>query len=144
MFHEVNDAIKMRDFWMPFAPTILDTWADKYLADWEALQTKSPESLAYMILASEATPLGRKHLRAAMHQKDGSIRPQIVRREDNPDYYRLIEKFCERTGIGGVLNTSMNLHGYPLVGSLEQAMFTFENSKMKHIAIENYLVQKEG
>ena len=95
-----------------------------------------------MIVASQSTPLARKHLRAAMHQKDGSIRPQLIRRETNPDYYSLIEKFSQLTGIGGVLNTSFNLHGYPLVGTLEQAMFTFENSKLKYLAIEDYLLEK--
>ena len=142
MFHEVNDSVKMRDFWMPFAPTILESWADKYLADWETMRTKSLDSSRYMIVASNSTPLARKHLRAAMHQKDGSIRPQLIRRETNPDYFSLVEKFSRLTGIGGVLNTSFNLHGYPLVGTLEQAMFTFEKSKLKYLAIEDFLVEK--
>ena len=142
MFHEVNDSVKMRDFWMPFAPTILEEWADKYLADWEQIKAKGLVSSRYMIVASQSTPLARKHLRAAMHQKDGSIRPQLIRRETNPDYYSLVEKFSQLTGIGGVLNTSFNLHGYPLVGTLAQAMFTFENSKLKYLAIEDYLLEK--
>lgn len=144
MFHEVNDSVKMRDFWMPFAPTILESWADKYLADWEPIRSKAMDSSRYMILASNSTALAKKHLRAAMHQKDGSIRPQLIRRETNPDYYSLVEKFSRLTGIGGILNTSFNLHGYPLVGTLEQAMFTFENSKLKYLAIEDFLLEKPG
>jgi len=38
--------------------------------------------------------------------------------------------------------TSLNLYGYPLVETLEQAMFTFENSGLKYIALENYLITK--
>jgi carbamoyltransferase len=142
MFHEVNDQIKMRDFWMPFAPTILFENAPEYIEDWNLLSTKSPESLGYMILAATTTPAARQFFPAAMHQRDKSIRPQILRRADNPLYHSLIGHFRDLTGIGGVLNTSMNLHGFPLVGTLEQAMFTFENSKLQNLALEDFLVER--
>ena len=41
------------------------------------------------------------------------------------------------------MNTSLNIHGYPLVGTLEQAMFTLDNSGLKHILLNNYLVSKK-
>ncbi|MBN2095043.1 MAG: hypothetical protein JW727_03265 [Candidatus Aenigmarchaeota archaeon] len=81
-------------------------------------------------------------LRAAIHQGDKSCRPQVVTKDHNPDYHKLISLFKEKTGIGAVLNTSLNIHGYPLVGSLEQALFTFQNSGLKYMALENYLVEK--
>jgi carbamoyltransferase len=71
------------------------------------------------------------------------VRPQIVYKWQNPDYWRLINYFKQLTGIGGVLNTSFNLHGYPLVATLEQAIFTFENSGLKYLALENFLISKE-
>jgi carbamoyltransferase len=136
-FYEVNDAIKQRDFWMPFAPSILDEDEDKYIVN--PKKVKAP----YMILSFDTTELARNHLKAAMHHRDKTVRPQIVYKWQNPDYWRLINYFKQLTGIGGVLNTSFNLHGYPLVATLEQAIFTFENSGLKYLALENFLISKE-
>lgn len=142
IFYEVNDMIKMRDFWMPFAPTILSEWADKYIQNWDSIKEKSYESSKYMIVSYNTTLLAQRHLRAAMHQKDKTIRPQIVDKNDNPDLYRLLKYYEKITGMGGFLNTSFNLHGYPLVGTLEQALFTFGNSDLRYLALENYLIKK--
>ena len=134
-FYEINDMIKKRDFWMPFAPSILEEDANIYIKN-----PKNIEAL-YMIVAFDSTPLAKKHFKAAMHQADHTLRVQIVTKE-NESYYKLIKEFKRLTGIGGVLNTSFNLHGYPLVASLDQAIFTFENSNLKYLAIENFLVSK--
>jgi len=142
-YYEINDAIKMRDFWMPFAPTIMEDWAGRYIRNWSVLKNKVFESSKYMITAFDTTPLAEKHLRAAIHQKDKTIRPQILSLSDNPEMYKLLKHYEKFTGMGGLLNTSLNLHGFPLVGTLEQALFTFDNSKLTYIAIENYLVTKK-
>ena len=141
-FYEINDMIKMRDFWMPFAPTILEEWADKYIKDWSIVKAKAYESTKYMILTFDSTELAREHLKAAIHQKDKTLRPQIVNKKDNPMVYKLLKYYENLTGMGGFLNTSLNLHGYPLVGTLEQAIFTFENSGLKYLSIENWLIKK--
>ncbi len=137
-FYTVNDYIKSRDFWMPFAPSMLDTAAPKYLRDYRPEETKAP----YMITAYAATELGVEHLRAALHQGDHTLRPQVVEAAASPDYYRLISLFKEKTGVGAVLNTSFNLHGYPLVATPEQALMTLEKSELKYLALENYLLVK--
>ena len=137
-FYTVNDQIKARDFWMPFAPSLLDTDADRYLVN------PRNDLAPYMITAFDTKPLAYDHLRAAMHQGDHTVRPQIVTERANPRYYRVIQAFKERTGIGGVLNTSYNLHGYPLAATLDQALFTFENSGLPHLALENFLVSKQA
>jgi carbamoyltransferase len=141
-FYYVNDMIKMRDFWMPFAPTILDSYAPKYIKNWEVVGQKMFESLRYMIVTVDATDLAKDHLRAAIHQKDHTLRPQIVTETDNKDLYRLLSKYHELTNMGGIMNTSFNLHGSPLVGTLEQAASTFDNSGLRHLALENYLLTK--
>lgn len=137
-FYTVNDQIKARDFWMPFAPSVLDRAAATYLADYDPAKCEAP----YMIVGYHATTQGVTDLRAAMHQGDFSIRPQVVKREANPGYYRLIEAFARRTGIGGVLNTSFNLHGYPLVATPDQALMTLRNSGLKHLALGPFLLSK--
>ena len=136
-FYEINDMIKKRDFWIPFAPSILKENASLYI--------KSPKNIdaPYMIVAFDSTDLAKKHLIAAMHQADHTLRAQLVDKEINPHYHKIISEFKKLTGIGGILNTSFNLHGYPLVATLDQAMFTFENSGLKYLALQNYLVSKE-
>ncbi len=138
-FYTVNDQIKVRDFWMPFAPSMLDTYADKYLINYD----KDKYNPYYMMATYESTKEFQKHCRAAMHQGDKTARPQIVTKEMNSKYYKVIKEFEKLTGIGAILNTSFNLHGYPLVGTLEQAIFTFENSGPGYLAIENWLISKK-
>ena len=138
-FYTVNDQIKSRDFWMPFAPTILDTFADRYLQGYDPAKTDA----AYMITAFEIKPEAVTALRAVMHSGDFSVRPQVLRREANPKYYSLIQHFSEITGVGAVLNTSLNLHGYPLVATPEQALFTLKKSGLKNLALGSFLIRKK-
>ncbi|MEE9274833.1 MAG: carbamoyltransferase C-terminal domain-containing protein [bacterium] len=133
----INKMIKSRDFWMPFAPTILDRREEDYLLNPKGL--RSP----YMMITFDSTPLGAEELSAACHPYDGTLRPQILERSFNPDYYGLIEEFERLTGIGGVLNTSFNLHGEPIVSSPEDAIHTFENSGLMHLALGRYLISKK-
>lgn len=133
----INEQIKSRDFWMPFACTIIKEKEKKYLIN--------PKRIAapHMILAFDTTNAGQKELKAGIHQYDLSIRPQILQEDSNPGYYRIIKEFEKLTGIGGVLNTSFNLHGYPIVCTPEDAIYVFENSGLENLAIGNYLVQKK-
>ena len=100
--------IKNRDFWMPFAPTVLAERADDYLVN--------PKGLAspYMMLAMHTTA-GRRATRCPprIHPHDATARPQILEAAWNPEYHALIRAFERRTGVGAVLNTSFNLHGEP-------------------------------
>lgn len=137
-FYQINNSVKARDFWMPFAPTILSKYATLYLKDYVSTKNDSK----YMITSYEATNLGRDCLRAALHQGDHTLRPQILYEEDNPDYHKLLSYFASITDIGGILNTSFNLHGYPLVATPDQAFFTFENSDLNYLAIGSFIVYK--
>lgn len=138
-FFTVNDLIKARDFWMPFAPTVLDTWASRYLEDYDPTRVRAP----HMITAFRASPLGVQHLRAAMHQGDVTIRPQVIEQEVNPEYYRMLQAFERRTGVGGVMNTSFNLHGFPLVATPEQALMTLEKSGLQNLALGPFMIRKK-
>lgn len=134
---EINERIKNRDFWMPFAPSILEEDAQHYLVN--------PKNIfaPYMAITFDTTDLAREHLVAAIHPYDFTSRPQIVSKDWNPSYYYLISEFKKLTGIGGVLNTSFNLHGEPNVEGLKDAFYTFENSGLKYLAVENFLVLRK-
>ena len=135
----INKAIKKRDFWMPFAPTILGEYADEYLKapDWKKT---NPE---YMIFAYESTEKARNDLEAAMHPYDKTLRPQILWRDWNPGYYKILKKFADETGRFGLLNTSYNLHGEPIVCSPRDAIETFLRSGLKYLALGKYLLIKK-
>ncbi|MBI5153347.1 MAG: carbamoyltransferase [Parcubacteria group bacterium] len=133
----INDQIKGRDFWMPFAPVILEEYADTYLERPHSL--KSP----YMMIAFETKKLAKRELIAALHPYDYSARPQILERKDNPDYYDIVEDFQRLTGIGALLNTSFNIHGDPIVCSPEDALSTFWQSGLRYLLIGKYLLSKE-
>ncbi len=134
----LNKMIKSRDFWMPFAPTVLAERALDYLKNPKGLQ--SP----FMMLAFDTTPEGRECLPAAIHPYDATARPQILRETDHPAYHRLVRRFEERTGVGGVLNTSFNLHGEPIVCSPAEAVETFEKSGLPHLFLGEFLVSKRN
>jgi carbamoyltransferase len=133
----INEMIKSRDFWMPFAPSILSTEADRYVRNPKGLRAP------YMILAFDSTPEAGA-LQAAMHPYDRTIRPQIVERSWNPAYYEIIERFAARTGRGALLNTSFNLHGSPIVMGPADALDVLKRSGLRYLALGNYLVAKNG
>jgi carbamoyltransferase len=133
----INRMIKSRDFWMPFAPTVLREREGDYLAN--------PKGLAspYMMLAFPTNPKRRDEIVAAIHPQDGTARAHILDEAWNPGYHRVIREFERRTGIGAVLNTSLNLHGEPLVCSAEDAVDTFERSGLPHLALGHWLISKK-
>jgi carbamoyltransferase len=132
----INTMIKNRDFWMPFAPSILAERETDYLVN--------PKGLAspYMMLAFPTNPKRRDDIAAAIHPHDGTARAHIVHQAWNPDYHRVIREFERRTGIGALLNTSLNLHGEPLVASPEDALDTFERSALPHLVLDRWLISK--
>jgi carbamoyltransferase len=133
----INEKIKFRDFWMPFTPSILEERVKDYLLNPKGLQAP------YMTLAFDSTPLAREHLRVAMHPYDFSIRPQIVSRAMNPGYYDLIKAFEKKTGIGALLNTSQNLHGYPIVCTVADAIDTLMKSGLDGMILPGVLIVKK-
>lgn len=134
---QINDRIKSRDFWMPFAPSILEEDKDKYIVNKKKLEAP------YMMVTFDSTEEGRDKLKAAMHQYDHTLRPQIIYKDWNSDYYNLVKEFKNLTGIGAVLNTSYNLHGFPVVYTPEDALFVLEKSGLKYLALGSFLISKD-
>lgn len=133
IIRKINYAIKMRDFWMPFAPSILIDRIHDYLVD--------AKPAPYMIMVFDTTEK-RTDLSAAIHPYDFTCRPQTVDSEYNPEYERVLKTFESKTGIGAILNTSFNLHGYPIVYNPDIAISTFKCSALDAMAIGNYLIKK--
>ncbi|MGI8906733.1 MAG: carbamoyltransferase C-terminal domain-containing protein [Candidatus Sumerlaeaceae bacterium] len=134
----INRAIKMRDFWMPFCPTVLAERRHDY--------TVNPKDIParYMVNAFESTPLAFRELVCGLHPFDLTCRPQFISELENPGWYALVKAFEKRTGIGGVMNTSFNLHGEPIVGTPADAISTLVRSEIDYLILGSYLVWKKG
>jgi carbamoyltransferase len=129
----VNTAVKYRDWWRPFAPSILAEEADEYM-----------EEVFFAPFMLATFPIRQKHAAdmAGVTHLDGSTRPQMVVREVNERYYDTIKAFGQRSGVPMVLNTSFNLKGEPIVNSPRDALRTFFSSGLDALIMNNVLVRK--
>lgn len=133
----INSAIKNRDFWMPFAPVIMDKFANNYLINPKNIECP------HMTIGFETTKEGYNAMIAACHPADKSARPQILHKNDNSEVYEILEEFQKVTGRAALLNTSFNLHGYPIVNTPTDAMHVFENSGLDGLLLENTVILKK-
>src|SRR6267154_1797999 len=133
MSAKVNNAVKFREWWRPFAPSLLKEVVGEYLE----YACDSP----YMILTNPVRPEKRAIIPSVTHV-DGSARPQTVEKDINPLYWNLINEFGKRTGVPVVMNTSFNVRGEAIVNTPTDAVRTFFSSGMDALVIGSYLVGK--
>ncbi len=120
-----------REAFQPFSPTILEECKDEYL--------KNPSSNKFMTMSFDITEEAKKDLSAAVHI-DGTCRPQILMKEDNETFYAIIKRFKEKTGVGGVLNTSFNLHGDPIVRKPEEAIKSMKKIGLDFLLCDDFII----
>ena len=130
---KVNNAVKFREWWRPFAPSFKKEAAPEYL--------ESAYDSPFMILTAQVRPEKRSVIPSVTHV-DGSARPQTVEKEINPLYYRLIDEFGKRTGVPVVMNTSFNLRGEAIVHTPTDAIRTFFSSGMDALLLGSFLIEK--
>ena len=133
---KINNSIKKRDFWMPFAPVILSEYQDLLIENPKGID--SP----FMTIAFE-TKDGKNKFPAAVHQADGTTRAQLLKKEQNPILWNLIFKFYEKTGIPALLNTSFNLHGEPIVRTIQDALRVFDKSELEVLWLDEHIIEKK-
>jgi carbamoyltransferase len=129
----INTAVKFREPFRPFCPSLLAEDRDRCLVE------KEPGP--YMILAFTAPEAVRPEIPAVVHV-DGTIRPQVVEKAVNPHFHRLLSVFRERTGRGVLLNTSFNVKGEPIVCTPGDAVRCFFSTGMDVLGIGNFLLRK--
>jgi len=128
----LNSRIKQREWFRPFAPSILEERQPEYFEH----DHPSP----FMLHVYKIRPEKRTQLSAVNHVDDTG-RLQSVSREENPLYYELIQAFERKTGIPVVLNTSFN-ENEPIVCQPEEAIDCFQRTRMDVLAIGPYLSMK--
>ena len=100
-----------------------------------------------MTVSFDSTRLAQKHFKAAIHPSDLTIRPQIVTKETCKVYYNLIKQFKKITGIGGLLNTSLNMHDKPIVRQptdILKEILKVKFHKINFIFVNGYLFEKKN
>ncbi len=129
----VNKKAKNRELWRPFAPSLL------YENRFDFIESSRPAP--FMSIAVRVSDEVKKKIPAVVHV-DNTTRPQYVKKDINPRYWKVIDEFRKMTGIAAVLNTSFNADEEPVVCAPEDALRTFYASGMDYLAIDDFLVYK--
>ncbi len=130
----INDKLKQRDWFMPFAPVILNEYLGKVLEhSW---------ATPFMTLTDNVNHTLAKKIPAAIHI-DETARAQAIKKETNFGYYRVVEEFYKITRIPVLLNTSFNKHGLPIVHTPEEAIEHLLWGCVDELVIENFLIKRK-
>ena len=127
----LNEKIKHRESFRPFAPSILE----EHTLDYFDIDIPSP----YMLMVSTVKQPDK--IPAVTHV-DGTGRLQTVSKQANPLYYDLINEFYKITNVPVIINTSMNVMGEPIVNTPEQAHNMLKKTDMDYIVMGNNLISK--
>ena len=125
---EIVNSVKKREWYRPFACTIMEEHAHEYV------QMRQLKSSPYMSFAFQCTEKAREEIPALVHM-DNTCRIQTVNEEQNKNYYNLIKAMYKENGVPVVFNTSFNLHGESLVESIHDAIHTCNNSEINHLYV---------
>jgi len=156
MQRRINQEVKFRESFRPFAPSVLKEYANKYFE----IDRESP----YMLLASPIKKEVRRRLSKeernlsglnkldvirssipAVTHVDYSSRVQTVKEKDNPLYYKIIKKLEEKYDCPLIINTSFNVRGKPIVCTPEDAYHCFQQTGMDYLLMGNFLIKdKQG
>jgi len=135
----VNDWLNrllVRTEFMPFAPsTNIEHAADFYLN-----VEPARDSARFMTVTFDCTDWMKSTCPGVVHL-DGTARPQLVRKEDNPSYHRIIEEFGKLTGVSTIINTSFNMHEEPIVCSPQDAIRAFRLGHLDYLALGDLMVK---
>lgn len=133
----LNEKIKHREPWRPFACSILEDKANDVLANYK-IGNKYP----FMIEAFKVNETWKEKIPAVIHCADGTTRPQTVNSNDYKLYYDMIDHFYKITGMPLVLNTSFNDKGQPIILKPQEAIEFFLKNPVDALAIGNFIVIK--
>lgn len=134
MKDRLNARVKKREFYRPFAPSVLEEKVNEYF-----IMPKNNSS-PYMILIGDVREDKKKIIPAVTHA-DGTARVHTVNKDVNPRYWQLIAEFEKITGVAVLINTSFN-ENEPIVATPEQAVNCFLRTEFDILSIGDFLVSK--
>lgn len=133
----LNLRLKRRVWFQPFCPTMLESEAVRLLADLRG----AADVNRHMTNGFLTTPSGRAALAGAIGP-DGSCRPQMVADAADDPWARLLHGVKRRTGVGAVINTSLNVHGKPMPDDAAGVVAAWLESGVRHLALGSALLSK--
>ena len=128
----LNSKVKFREWYRPFAPFCKKEEAHKYF------ETRNFDNLEYMSYA----PTVKVDTLPSITHVDGTARLQVVTEESHSHFYELLTEFGKISETNVLLNTSFNIRGYPILSSIEDALYALNNTEMDYVVIEDYLFGK--
>jgi carbamoyltransferase len=131
----LNERLNRTEF-MPFAPVTVDRGAEEYFRGFDPDHCRASR---FMTVTYEVTERCKADAPAIVHV-DGTARPQVVRREDNPGYHDIIVEYAKLTGAPILVNTSFNMHEEPIVDDPEVAIRSFKRGGLDALAIGPFVV----
>jgi carbamoyltransferase len=129
----LNEKVKHREWFRPFAPSLLFDEVERYF-DFNL-------DMPFMIITLPVKEERRKEIISATHV-DGTARPQTTIPKREKIYHGLIKEFYSLAGIPAIINTSFNLRGEPIVCSPEDAFNDFMKTKIDCLVLGDYLLPK--
>jgi carbamoyltransferase len=130
----LNKLLQRTEF-MPFAPVTRFEDASRLYYGVEG----AAHSAEFMTITFDCLDELRRKCPAVIHV-DGTARPQLLRRETNPDYYRILEEYIRLTGIPALINTSFNMHEEPIVCTPADAVRAFLQGHLDVLSIGPFIV----
>lgn len=131
----INNAVKFREGFRPFAPAVLDQFAN------QIFDIPKNEKIFYMERAVKVKKSWRKKIPSVTHV-DNTARVQTVTIQSNNNLYHLLEAFYQKTKVPVLINTSFNLNGEPIVMSPEHAVRTFFSCGLDILVLGKYIIKK--
>ncbi len=132
MRDRINEMIKFREQFRPFAPVVMEEYANDYFKN-----VRNADEMLFTFNATNA-----ENIAACVH-KDGSARVQTVNADQNKRLHELLSKFHQKSGVPVLINTSFNRRGEPMVHSPEDALRTFFGSGLDVLVMGNFMIKKE-
>jgi len=129
----INKKIKFREPFRPFTPSLIYEKHQEYFIN--------PRDEDFMVTTFDVKKEKKDKIPAVVH-KDGTSRPNMVRKEVNPRYHELIKTFGGLTGESIVLNTSFNIKGEPIILNPREAIKCFYDTGLDVLIMGNYLLKK--
>jgi carbamoyltransferase len=130
----LNKQLDRTEF-MPFAPVTL--WEDRH--DCYENLSGAEETARFMTITFDCRKEMEERSPAVVHI-DGTARPQLIKEEENPSYYRILEEYKQITGIPSLINTSFNMHEEPIVNTPEEAVRAFLSSELDALILGDHLL----
>jgi carbamoyltransferase len=129
----LNKNLQRTEF-MPFAPSIIEPEAARCFKKLAGAE----RTAQFMTITFDCTNWMKENCAGVVHI-DGTARPQIVTKDSNPSYYRIIEAYMQKTGLPCVVNTSFNMHEEPIVCTPGDAIRAFQQGNLDCLAIGSFI-----